>query len=106
MQLHALEKKFLESSQHFRERKHADSLDLVESISDALPGSPAIQYLRARNLAAMNRVDEALEMCNTALHDLRLSREQYHALAAFMDDRSPPATILVAGGDGFKFGVG
>jgi hypothetical protein len=61
MQLNALEKKFLESSQHFRERKHPESLELVESIGDVLPSSPAIQYLRARNLAAMNRVDEALQ---------------------------------------------
>src|SRR5690606_37806009 len=41
---------------------------------------------RARNLAALNRVDDALALCDSALLQLKLNRDQYQALAGLLDE--------------------
>ncbi|MCF6286402.1 MAG: glycosyltransferase family 4 protein, partial [Candidatus Hydrogenedentes bacterium] len=85
MQFTILEEKLTASNEHFRERKHDKSLDLLSDTCSIFSESPVLCYFQARNFAALNRVDDAQGLCENALRSVEALRERADELGALLD---------------------
>ena len=92
MQFTTLEEKFASSNEHFRNRKHDKSLDLADELHGLFPENPILCYSRARNLAALNKIDDAQAMCEAALSSADGLQLRIKSLGALLDP--PQQTAL------------
>src|SRR5690606_29001904 len=79
-----IEDQFRQLSTLYHERKHEEALDLLDSISVALPASPLLNYQRAQNLSTLGMPAEARASCEQLLRRLGQSRTDLDAVAELL----------------------